>query len=288
MLPPDGLQQWSIESPADSVEVFAEVEYEVVGIYKSMGWIDYRFPQYFNPGTIFVSAAATPKSGNEELNSWRTPQAMWGFYLKNPDDADAFLTSLPEDLRDSVRIVDQGYSHVKPLLAELRSNARTILLITLAVWLAVVGIFLFIYVFRAKHTMGTLRSLGMPKRKVFSVFLLACMALWLVGAVISGIASAFLYDKLEAQAFQNVFQSGAYNQAFSDIVTGADQGTNPWTGETDGLTGDALMQRVYSAGVAVPRVLLSLGIQGVLFLGICALTIWLVSRKKTIRLLKGT
>jgi len=291
---PDGLfssldssQPWALQSPADWYKPFVEIEYEVVGIYQSMGWNDAKYAQYLNPGTIFVSAAATPKSGNE-YTGWRTPQVMWGFYLKNPDDADAFLASLPEDLRDSVRIVDQGYSHVKPLLAELRSNARTILLITLAVWLAVVGIFLFIHVFRAKHTMGTLRSLGMPKRKVFSVFLLACMALWLVGAVISGIASAFLYDKLEAQAFQNVFQSGAYNQAFSDIGTGADQGTNPWTGETDGLTGDALMQRVYSAGVAVPRVLLSLGIQGVLFLGICALTIWLVSRKKTIRLLKGT
>lgn len=283
----DGSQQWSIESPADSVEVFAEVEYEVVGIYKSMGWMDYRFAQYFNPGTIFVSAAATPKSGNEEMNSWRTPQVMWGFYLKNPDDADAFLASLPEDLRDFVHIADQGYSHVKPMLAELRSNARTILLITLAVWLAVVGIFLFIHVFRAKHTMGTLRSLGMPARKVFSVFLLACLALWLVSAAVGGIASAFLYEKLEAKAFQNVFESGAYNQAFSDIGAAADQGTNPWTGETDDAA-DALVQRVYSAGREVPRVLLSLGIQAVLFFGISAAVIWLVSRKKTIRLLKGT
>jgi len=283
----DGSQEWSVQSPADRYEVFATVEYEVVGIYQSMGWQDSGYAQYYNPGTIFVSAAATPRSENEETDSWRVPQVMWGFYLKSPDDADAFLESLPEELRSSVSVLDQGYSHVKPLLAELRSNARTILLVTLLAWLAVVGIFLFLHVFRAKHTMGTLRSLGMPARKVFSVFLIACMGLWIASALLGGMASTFLYGKLEAQVYQNVFESDTYNQAFSDLGAGADQGSNPWTGETDGRA-EEISRRVLTAGKAVPLTLLSLGIQGVLFLGVSAGAVWIVSKRKVNRLLKET
>lgn len=285
-VPWDNSQPWSLQSPADRYGAFAEIEYEVVGIYQSMGWDDRGSTQHINPGTIFVSAAATPRSGNE-ITTWYTPQVMWGFYLKNSDDAEAFLASLPEELRDSVQIVDQGYSHVKPLLWELRNNARTVLLVTFTVWLAVACIFLFLHVFRNKHTMGILRSLGMPARKVFSVFLLACMGLWLAATLIGGTVSALLYGELESQVQQSVFESDTYNQAFSDLGLGADQGNNPWTGETDNTAAE-LSQRIFSEGNAVSLVLLSLGIQGVLFFGFCAGTIWLVSRQKVSRLLKGT
>lgn len=281
---PNGAQLWGLSAPADSARVFAEVAYEVVGIYHSMGWVDYDFQQYFSPNTVFVSACATPRSGYESTIA-QSPQAMWGFYLKDPNEGEAFLASVPPQLRSSVQLLDQGYSYVKPLLSELVVNARTILWGTLALWAVVTGIFLFLHVLRARHTMGTLRSLGMPARKVFAVFMLCCMGLWLLSASLGGAVSALMYDDLEAKVYQDVLQSKVYNQAFSDLGSGADQGTNKWTGETDN-TSAQISGRVLLPGANAGVALLALGAQGVLFFVVCAITVGGASRKKIGRLLR--
>lgn len=281
----DGTQTWHVLSPADNSHVFAEVNYEVVGIYKSMGQVDYEFAQYFSPNTVFVSAAATPVSEHDSL-AWHIPQVMWGFYLKSPDDVEAFSASIPEELRKSVRFVDQGYEHVKPLLAELKENVFTIFLGTLAAWLVVVGIFVYLHVLRGQQTMGTLRSLGMPVHNVLVIFLLTCLGVWLVCALLGGTLSTLLYDDLHEQVYQNIFQSGVYNQAFSNIGNVADQGVNLWTGEAD-VSGAGLFARVSVTGNTMLVILLALGAQGLLFAGICAGILIIVCRKKVSSLLKG-
>jgi hypothetical protein len=248
-----------------------------------MGWDDQLYMHYFSPNTIFVSAAATPKSGSE-IRAWDVPQDFWGFYFKDANDAEVFMASLPPELREYVTLIDQGYSRVKPLLDELRTNAGRMLAGSLAAWLVSVCVFLYLNVYLQKRNMGILRGLGVPARSVFSMCLAACLCLWLLAAGIGTAFGAVLYGGFEARAYDAVFAKDGYNRAYSDVAAGTAQSYDPAEENWDDIVKRAMgASRGPDAGV----ILLTLAGQCIVFTGVCAAVTGAVSRKSIGRLLRG-
>ena len=289
-----------------------EVDYRIVGMYQSMGWNEDAYPNYFSPDTVFVSAAATPviERSPEQQASWEkrvlmyetystleeletevilyTPQVLWGYYLTESDQAQAFMDSLPEEVRKSVQLLDEGYEHIQPQLEALREQMQGIVLLTLGAWVLVAALFIFLCLFRGQSAMGTLRSLGAGVGYTFRQWLLLCLCLWLVSAGVGGVLSGVLYDKIEQKVFEAASYGEAYNQAFSDLGSAAEQGYNPYEG-TQGHSGESAetVYRQVKDTLHIGRVLpLTILAQGGVFLLLCAVTLACLTRRKVPKLLR--
>ena len=111
--------KWYLQTDCEARQEPPEISYRIVGIYRSLEWNDNTYANYFSPNTVFVSAAATPvlelpperQEKWEDVAQWftkeewdaeallKTPQILWGYYLTESDQAQAFMDSLPEEVR---------------------------------------------------------------------------------------------------------------------------------------------------------------------------------------------
>ncbi|MDD7397151.1 MAG: hypothetical protein PUG31_07015, partial [Eubacteriales bacterium] len=142
--------------------------------------------------------------------------------------------------------------------------------------------------FRGQSAMGTLRSLGAGIGYTFRQWLLLCLCLWLVSAGIGGVLSGVLYDKIEQKVFEAASYGDAYNQAFSDLGSAAEQGYNPYEG-TQGHSGESAetVYRQVKDTLHIGRVLpLTILAQGGVFLLLCAVTLACLTRRKVPKLLR--
>ena len=303
-----GKQEWFFNTDCE-IQSLTEVSYRIVGIYQSMGWNENEYSNYFSPNTVFVSAVSTPeierspeqqgyweknskRQTDEELEEKRilnTPQILWGYYLTESDQAQAFMDSLPEEVRRNIQLLDEGYEHIQPQLEALREQMKGIVLLTLGAWVLVAALFIFLCLFRGQSAMGTLRSLGAGVGYTFRQWLLLCLCLWLVSAGIGGVLSGVLYDKIEQKVFEAASYGEAYNQAFSDLGSAAEQGYNPYEG-TQGHSGESAetVYRQVKDTLHIGRVLpLTILAQGGVFLLLCAVTLACLTRRKVPKLLRS-
>ena len=307
-----GTQPWYLRTDCEARQEPPEVDYRIVGMYQSMGWNEDAYPNYFSPDTVFVSAAATPviERSPEQQASWEkrvlmyetystleeletevilyTPQVLWGYYLTESDQAQAFMDSLPEEVRRNVQLLDEGYEHIQPQLEALREQMKGIVLLTLGAWVLAAALFIFLCLFRGQSAMGTLRSLGAGIGYTFRQWLLLCLCLWLVSAGVGGVLSGVLYDKIEQKVFEAASYGEAYNQAFSDLGSAAEQGYNPYEG-TQGHSGESAetVYRQVKDTLHIGRMLpLTILAQGGVFLLLCAVTLACLTRRKVPKLLR--
>ena len=301
--------KWYLQTDCEARQEPPEISYRIVGIYRSLEWNDNTYANYFSPNTVFVSAAATPvlelpperQEKWEDVAQWftkeewdaeallKTPQILWGYYLTESDQAQVFMDSLPEEVRKSVQLLDEGYEHIQPQLEALREQMQGIVLLTLGAWVLVAALFIFLCLFRGKSAMGTLRSLGAGVGYTFRQWLLLCLCLWLVSAGVGGVLSGVLYDKIEQKVFEAASYGDAYNQAFSDLGSAAEQGYNPYEG-TQGHSGESAetVYRQVKDTLHIGRVLpLTILAQGGVFLLLCAVTLVCLTRRKVPKLLRS-
>ena len=308
-----GTQPWYLQTDCEARQEPPEVDYRIVGMYQSMGWNENAYPNYFSPNTVFVSAAATPviERSPEQQASWEervleyeiyrtleeletevilyTPQVLWGYYLTESDQAQAFMDSLPEEVRKSVQLLDEGYEHIQPQLEALREQMKGIVLLTLGAWVLVAALFIFLCLFRGQSAMGTLRSLGAGIGYTFRQWLLLCLCLWLVSAGVGGVLSGVLYDKIEQKVFEAASYGDAYNQAFSDLGSAAEQGYNPYE-RIQGHSGESAetVYRQVKDTLHIGRMLpLTILAQGGVVLLLCAVTLACLTRRKVPKLLRS-
>ena len=305
--------KWYLRTDCEARQESPEISYRIVGIYRSLEWNDNTYANYFSPNTVFVSAAATPviERSPEQQASWEervleyeiyrtleeletevilyTPQVLWGYYLTESDQAQAFMDSLPEEVRRNIQLLDEGYEHIQPQLEALREQMKGIVLLTLGAWVLVAALFIFLCLFRGQSAMGTLRSLGAGIGYTFRQWLLLCLCLWLVSAGVGGVLSGVLYDKIEQKVFEAASYGDAYNQAFSDLGSAAEQGYNPYEG-TQGHSGESAetVYRQVKDTLHIGRVLpLTILAQGGVFLLLCAVTLACLTRRKVPKLLRS-
>ena len=298
-------ENWSFLTDCESRQEPQKISYRIIGIYRSMGWIPSFYANYFSPNTVFVSAVSTPVIEDsrpkeydatllayytqEELEIRELPQILWGYYLTESDQAQAFMDSLPEEVRRNVQLLDEGYEHIQPQLEALREQMQGIVLLTLGAWVLVAALFIFLCLFRGQSAMGTLRSLGAGIGYTFRQWLLLCLCLWLVSAGIGGVFSGVLYDKIEQKVFEAASYGDAYNQAFSDLGSAAEQGYNPYEG-IQGHSGESAetVYRQVKDTLHIGRVLpLTILAQGGVFLLLCAVTLACLTRRKVPKLLRS-
>ena len=307
--PISGGMLWYLRTDCENMQDFPEINYHIVGIYQSMGWNENEYSNYFSPNTVFVTAASTPIieispeliAFREGRRKWyteeelaeealrNTPQILWGYYLTESDQAQAFMDSLPEEVRKSVQLLDEGYEHIQPQLEALREQMKGIVLLTLGAWVLVAALFIFLCLFRGQSAMGTLRSLGAGIGYTFRQWLLLCLCLWLVSAGVGGVLSGVLYDKIEQKVFEAASYGDAYNQAFSDLGSAAEQGYNPYEG-IQGHSGESAetVYRQVKDTLHIGRVLpLTILAQGGVFLMLCAVTLACLTRRKVPKLLRS-
>ena len=270
--------KWYLQTDCEARQEPPEISYRIVGIYRSLEWNDNTYANYFSPNTVFVSAAATPvlelpperQEKWEDVAQWftkeewdaeallKTPQILWGYYLTESDQAQAFMDSLPEEVRRNIQLLDEGYEHIQPQLEALREQMKGIVLLTLGAWVLVAALFIF-------------------------------LCLWLVSAGIGGVLSGVLYDKIEQKVFEAASYGDAYNQAFSDLGSAAEQGYNPYEG-TQGHSGESAetVYRQVKDTLHIGRVLpLTILAQGGVFLLLCAVTLACLTRRKVPKLLRS-
>ena len=302
-------KKWYLKADCEACPGLLKISYRIVGIYRSMEWNDNVYADYFSPNTVFVSVAATPEIERsprmqtlwEDIFWWCTkeeseaqymmsiPQVLWGYYLTESDQAQAFMDSLPEEVRRNIQLLDEGYEHIQPQLEALREQMKGIVLLTLGAWVLVAALFIFLCLFRGQSAMGTLRSLGAGIGYTFRRWLLLCLCLWLVSAGIGGVLSGVLYDKIEQKVFEAASYGEAYNQAFSDLGSAAEQGYNPYEG-TQGHSGESAetVYRQVKDTLHIGRVLpLTILAQGGVFLLLCAVTLACLTRRKVPKLLRS-
>ncbi|MDO4544119.1 MAG: hypothetical protein Q4C01_06155 [Clostridia bacterium] len=257
MFDPDGLQTWAMTSCGAGET--ASASYEIVGIYKSLGWADFDYTQYFSPNAVFVTASDTPVIGSE-TPPHLLPQVLWGYYITDPNDAENLTSTLPVGIASHVLALDQGFSYVKFQLADLTQSTRNILLISLAIWALVVGLFLFLNIALQRQGIGTLRSLGASAKWTGATLLSLCMMLWLCCALIGGLVCATSYQSLENSAFSEIAESSMYTD--SEEVESATS--------------------IEKAAVTA----LSVVLQGAIFAGASWATVKALTRKKPVELLR--
>ena len=301
--------KWYLQTDCEARQEPPEISYRIVGIYRSLEWNDNTYANYFSPNPVFVSAAATPvlelpperQEKWEDVAQWftkeewdaeallKTPQVLWGYYLTEADQAQAFMDSLPEEVRRNVQLLDEGYEHIQPQLEALREQMKGIVLLTLGAWVLVAALFIFLCLFRGQSAMGTLRSLGAGIGYTFRQWLLLCLCLWLVSAGVGGVLSGVLYDKIEQKVFEAASYGEAYNQAFSDLGSAAEQGYNPYEG-IQGHSGESAetVYRQVKDTLHIGRMLpLTILAQGGVFLLLCAVTLACLTRRKVPKLLRS-
>jgi ABC-type antimicrobial peptide transport system permease subunit len=281
-----GSTSMSINYLAENLDVVGEGTYEIVGIYHAQSWENNGTQHYMSPNNIIIpSRSFTPPKETDKQPGTKAI-AMFNTFIIPNDMAATFIDDLPDDVAQYVTLIDQGYSHVAPLLGSVIGNSRLIFIGSVAAWLVVVAVFLYLHIFRNRHAMGTMRSLGVAKKRVFAMFLSLCAVFWLASAAVGYVVSGSVYGSLEEKIYSDIFNAEEYNEAFSDLGSYADQGYNEFEGQED-QTSEQLFVRIYEPSNPWISTAATLIPQAAAFGLICSAAIAAAARKRVSALLKG-
>lgn len=139
-----------------------------------------------------------------------TGYTLGTLHLEN-GTTDEQLALLQSQLPDGtvVTVYDQGYSIMHHALTELRGSALELMLLTVAVTLAVLVLFAFLFVGRQRETVQTMYMMGTPRRSVCLYLLVGTGLILLVAAALGSWAATLFGSRL------NRLVSGAISAADS-------------------------------------------------------------------------
>lgn len=236
-------------------------DYTIVGIYD--GEIPWDVTDYgFGANTVIVPEASVPPVAdvqspyNDPLTDYESPNL---FTLTIPNNAaQAFYDEMGEvEYGRLYNIMDQGYSTVVPGLRVIRNNAAVLLGVCVLAWIAVVILFLLIFVLRQRKEAGEMLSLGAGKGRTTVHFLVSAVLISMLAAGLSIGAGLLLYEKVFDVALNASTLETTYSAKYSEmpVYRGTDE-------EQRDLIREAFVPRnkeALVAGVAIAQLLLVSG-----------------------------
>lgn len=139
---------------------FSRVEpFKIVGMYQIKNAWDH---DYFSltPNTIFV-----PRKTIESVSIPLSPAVFHAIEMKK-DREEEFLRRMGEAHvgEESIRVIDNGYAEIKPIIRSFRESAMWLLIAGVSVCIVIMFAYLLFFVLRKKRDIGLMISLGASRR----------------------------------------------------------------------------------------------------------------------------
>ncbi len=203
--------------PADVYSPLAgfctEVEpFEIIGIYRRADlWSDNSYA--FTPNTIFVPNKAI------KCEAFTADSGIFSTIVLENGSIDKIQAYANEaGYGDILFCYDQGYSNIKDTLADFLSTSRILLVIGTLAWIAMLILFIVLYVIRLKRTAGMMLSLGSGRKITIIHILISTLTLVLIASVISGLLGFCLVGNVTDYVYNQAL-SNSVNSSFSANVT---------------------------------------------------------------------
>lgn len=168
-----------------------EKEYQIVGIYTAP---EFSVGQYnFTADTIFV-----PKGSVPDAERYQEPMVPYlsALVLENgtQEAFEAYMTE--QGMGGSYVYADMHFEDTRPALEALEANAMRLLLIGLAVFALVTGIYLYLVLRRMRPVSRSMRLMGISKRTVRRQMLSALVPLNLTSVLCGLLLGAALFGQI--------------------------------------------------------------------------------------------
>ena len=191
-------------SPLDDVELSAATpfplveqtrlgvckDYQIVGIYSGSKFASGTLN--IQPNTIFIPKSSVPDPQRFEAHGTE----MDSYILKNGavEEFEAYMQE--QGMGDVFVYFDQNYEQAAQALNALRQNALRMLLISVAIFVLVAAVVLYLQIRRMSPVARGMRLLGVSRRRVWAE-LTGVMAFWTVLATAAGTAAGMgLYHSI--------------------------------------------------------------------------------------------
>lgn len=168
-------------------------EYTIVGIYRQDNvWAEAEANPYsFTPNTVFVpDDAVLGGKIYKDCNLFQTLILRNGALEEFKDLANQ------KGLQDVFVYYDQGYSEIAASMEAYDSTSRNTLLIALACWLVIGGLYLVIFPMMQKQDAHRMRSFGAVYQDVVKHMLASAAGIVIPGAVFGAAAGLVLWEKI--------------------------------------------------------------------------------------------
>ncbi len=187
--------------------------YRIIGIYRQSNlWADTSYT--FTPNTIFVpNKAITCEFYTDNAGVFYT------IVLKNGSIDKMKSNAEEQGYKDIFYFYDQGYSGIKDTLSDYLSNTRIFSMIGGIIWIAMLILFLTLYVTRLKQTAGMMLSLGSGQRSTLIHIMTCTLMLVLAATVISGIVGYALLGNIIDYVYSRAASPAGINTSFSATTT---------------------------------------------------------------------
>lgn len=171
-------------------------EFTVVGIYS--GDIPWDLSDY----SISANAVILPDKAMPYLADVPPPDGesgiasplLYGLIIPN-GQAQAVYDELNDmEYGRLFAIMDQGYSVVMPGLTTIRDNAVWLMLICLIAWVAILALFLVLFIFRQRQDVAIMRSLGAGRGAAVGYLIAGVVVVTLASALLAAGGAYALYD----------------------------------------------------------------------------------------------
>lgn len=208
-----------------TMELAAERSYEIVGIYTGPAWqsADYAIPA----NTVIIPDAAVPAV--EDIPSLYAdderdipPMILHTLVLENKN-IDAFYEEMGgKEYGRMYKILDQGYTALVPSLVVIRNNAAALLGIGVIAWIAILVLFLVIFILRLRKEAGVMISLGLNRRAAARRILVGVFLLTLLSILLSAGAGYALQDTMTDLVLKAPTTESAHVGDYSNLPVAQD------------------------------------------------------------------
>ena len=222
-----GLWTYSfVNAENDVYESFCEETYEVVGLYYGSSIYGQQPGSIEIAQNMFIIPQSSIKASDEKNIVEYGPMlhSTTSFQIANGTAAEymeAFNRNVPSEIRDYLEITfnDNGYEQVIKGLNNMRYVAILLFAVGLFSEIAIIMLFLYLFVVRQRKRTAIERSLGMNKHQCRMSLVLGVMVLTIAATTLGIVNSMFLIDKVET-----VGRIAQQEQLYSTEYSG-------WTGE---------------------------------------------------------
>ena len=219
---------WQFYVDPYTIKYSQEQSYKVVGIYQTPEW---ELSEYMlSPNSIIIPSKSINNRGMNQneanmLYENYDPPILNSFIIPNDKLEDFKLEMQEQNIGEYFLYYDQGYSIISDVIESISQNATVSLIYCFFVWLAVLIIFILIFVFHQKHDVGIILTLGAGIRRGFTYIILTCLMLILPATLVSASLGSLLESKISQTSYEMALERSDFNESFSDISS-ADQGYN--------------------------------------------------------------
>jgi hypothetical protein len=189
-----------------------EEPFRIIGIYRQSnlwGMTSYTF----TPNTIFVpNKSITCESYTDQTGLFYT------IVLKNGSIEKMKTYAEELGFNDMLSFYDQGYSAIKDTLSDYLSTTRVLSVIGIIIWVAMLILFLVLYVTRFKQTAGMMLSLGAGRKNTIIHILTSSLMLVMIATTMSGIFGYTLLGSIIDYVYSSTSSQAITNTVFSASI----------------------------------------------------------------------